>query len=134
MWDEHAKVGGMNHFLLAEGGDSNTIKYGAYAMEMLINRLIRAGASRDALQSKVFGGAAVSNFASDIGQKNGDFALKFLATEGIPSRGESLGGTKARRVRFTPTTGNAQMLFVLPTELKPEQPQRAGAAADITLF
>ena len=134
MWDEETKIGGMNHFLLAEGKDHNAIKYGAYAMEMLINQLVRAGARRSALQSKVFGGAAVSNFASDIGQKNADFATKFLNTENIPCRGESLGGTKARRVRFTPTTGNAQMLFVLPTEVKTEKPSKPSAAADITMF
>ncbi|WP_341366817.1 chemotaxis protein CheD [Yoonia sp. BS5-3] len=134
MWDEEMKVGGMNHFLLAEGRDHNAIKYGAYAMEMLINRLVRAGARRNCLQSKVFGGAAVSNFASDIGKKNGDFAINFLNTEGIPCLGQSLGGTKARRVRFVPTTGSAQMLFVLPTEVQTEKPSEAGIAADITMF
>lgn len=134
MWDEQARIGGMNHFLLAEGADTNAIKYGAYAMEKLINQLVRAGAGRETLQSKVFGGAAVSNFVSDIGQKNAVFAREFLATEGIPCRGESLGGTKARRVRFVPTTGSAQMLFVLPTEVKRETPPPAAAAPDITLF
>lgn len=134
MWDPEKEIGGMNHFLLAEGLDDNAIKYGAYAMEMLINKLLRAGATRSALQSKVFGGAAVSSFATDIGQKNAIFARDFLKNEGIPCVGESVGGKRARRVRFTPVTGNAQMQFVQPTDVAPMKPIRSAPTPDITLF
>ena len=134
MWDSQVKIGGMNHFLLAGGADANTIKYGAYAMEMLINQLLRMGARRSALQSKAFGGAAVSNLTNDIGQKNADFARTFLSNESIPCLGESLGGTKARRLRFEPTTGIVKMLFVHPNDVAPvTQPTRV-PASNITLF
>jgi len=134
MWDQRKGIGGMNHFLLADGGGANAIKYGAYAMEMLINRLLKAGAQRDQIESKVFGGASVSNLSNDIGQRNGEFALEFLANEGIPCRAESIGGTKPRRVRFQPSTGSVKLLFVQPTEVAPIQAATPAPATDITLF
>ena len=134
MWDPGARVGGMNHFLLAEGGPGQGVKYGAHAMEMLINRLLRAGAARTALVCKVFGGAAVSRFSVDIGRRNADFARRFLADEGIPCLSESVGGTQARRVQFTPTTGAARMLLVKAVEADPIRPVPPPQAPDVTLF
>lgn len=134
LWDPHAHVGGMNHFLLAEGEGNQSVKYGAYAMEMLINRLMRAGADRRALQSKAFGGASVSNYSNDIGARNAEFARRFLADEGIPCLGESLGGKMARRIVFTPTTGRARMLFIPPTGVETSIHKVQPNAPDITLF
>lgn len=134
MWDARARVGGMNHFLLAEGDGSNAVKYGAYAMEMLINRLLRAGASRDMLTCKAFGGASVSTYSSDIGRRNAEFARRFLVDEGIACLAESFGGTMARRVVFTPTTGAARMLLVKSTETMAERPAPPQRIPDITLF
>lgn len=134
IWDPQSRVGGMNHFLLAEGSGQNEVKYGAYAMELLINGLLRKGALRSALQSKAFGGANLSGFANDIGRKNAQFARTFLKDEGIPCLAESLEGTEPRRVRFNPTTGKAQMLFVKPTEVAPVKKPARSATDDITLF
>lgn len=134
MWDPQQGVGGMNHFLLSDGGASNAVKYGAYAMEMLINGLLKHGARRSSLQSKIFGGASVSNIAGDIGQKNGEFARNFLMNEGIPCLGESLGGAKARRVRFNPVSGGVRLLFVQPTEVAPLETAKPARKPDITLF
>lgn len=134
MWDKQAGIGGMNHFLLAEGGGANAIKYGAYAMEMLINKMLRAGANRSKFQSKVFGGASVSNLVNDIGQRNGEFALDFLSNEGIPCLAESIGGNKARRVRFHPATGSVKLLFVQPADVAPIRTASPKPKADITLF
>lgn len=134
MWDPRVGVGGMNHFLLAQGGGKTDVKYGAYAMEMLINRLLRAGAQRSALQCKLFGGAVLSGFGGNIGHKNAQFARDFIATEGITCLAESLEGNKPRRVRFAPTTGKVQLLFVQPAEVASETAAPAAAAPDITLF
>jgi len=134
MWDRRAAIGGMNHFLLAEGGGANAIKYGAYAMEMLINRLLRAGAQRSHIESKVFGGASVSALANDIGQRNGEFALEFLSNENIPCLAQSIGGSKARRVRFHPTTGSVKMMFVQPTDVATTREKPPEPKVDITLF
>ena len=46
LWDPTAKVGGMNHFLLpaAPGqGDAKMLRYGAHAMEVLINEVLKLG-------------------------------------------------------------------------------------------
>ncbi len=112
--DPHAQVGGMNHFLLPsrDGSNKNNIRYGAHAMELLINGLLKKGARRDRLQAKVFGGASMAANLRDIGQSNAEFAKQFLDQEGLPIFSESLGGTMARRVKFWPYSGKAQQLLI----------------------
>ena len=103
-------------------------------MELLINRILRAGGDRRRLQAKIFGGARMTVHARDIGQSNGEFALAFLEREGIPCLSQSLGGTMARRVQFTPTTGAARQMQISespPTETPVVRPR---AAPEITLF
>lgn len=48
----------------------------------------------------------------DIGRRNGEAAIAFLASERIPCISMSLGGTQARRIRFWPATGRAQQLLL----------------------
>jgi chemotaxis protein CheD len=140
LWDADAGLGGMNHFLLPFGpkaAASAPERYGVHAMELLINGLLKAGASRNRLQAKLFGGARVSTALSDIGQTNARFARAFLEAEGIPCRAESLGGTSARRVLFRPATGQARQLLVPETTLEPQAQRPAPPtprAAAIELF
>ncbi len=58
LFDSVNKVGGMNHFLLATSSqaESDDLKYGVNAIELLINRLLQSGAERGNLQAKLFGG------------------------------------------------------------------------------
>lgn len=115
MRDTKIGVGGMNHFLLPTGradGVDEGRRYGAYAMELLINDLLRAGARRDRLEAKLFGGARMFGGLSDVGASNAAFAEKFLRDEAIPLVGASLGGLAARRVQYWPTTGRAQQRVV----------------------
>jgi len=137
LFDSTAHVGGMNHFLLADHGNtaSDDLKYGVNAMELLINKVIRAGAERHQLQAKVFGGGRITDHARDIGASNAQFAIEFLDREGIPCLSKSVGGNKARRVRFYPTTGAAKQLLIaetLPVEEKIQPVPKP--ADDITLF
>jgi chemotaxis protein CheD len=136
--DPVAGVGGMNHFLLPgnASGDTQSIRYGLYAMELLINGLLKKGASKNRLVAKLFGGASMSDGFGRIGEANGRFALEFLANEGIACAAQSLGGTNARRIRFTPTTGYAQQLIVQPNELKTVPPARVSSRSDtdVTFF
>lgn len=136
IFDLQAKVGGMNHFLLASSGDTNTsdLKYGVNAMELLINRILRAGGDRRRLQAKIFGGARMTVHARDIGQSNGAFALSFLEREGIACLSQSIGGTMARRVQFTPTTGAARQMQIAGSPLPETQVMRPRPAPEITLF
>ncbi len=83
MRDPRAGVGGMNHFLLpgALVGKSEGVERGVHAMELLINALLQAGAKRDRLEAKIFGGARMMKNLSDIGAKNASFATDFLRQE-----------------------------------------------------
>src|SRR5437667_263187 len=65
LWDRNARIGGMNHFMLPEGnGDSG--RYGSYAMELLINEMMKRGASRGSMEAKVFGGGQVISGMSTL--------------------------------------------------------------------
>lgn len=135
------KLGGMNHFLLPSGHDndgSRPMRYGLFAMETLINALMKQGAKKSLLQAKIFGGARISADLRDIGRSNAAFARDYLATEGIACLGESLGGQNARRVIYRPATGHARMLIVpssdvAASELRP-MPAKPAGAQDIELF
>lgn len=136
LYDPVRGVGGMNHFLLADGDGEEAMRYGAYAMEVLINDLLKLGASREQLQAKLFGGAKMMERLNDIGGENARFARQFLATEGIPIVGESLGGRRARRVEFWPVGGRARQRevdqFVDAPVVRP--PSRPVANDEVELF
>lgn len=135
--DPVARIGGMNHFLLPFGQEEGTnrpVRYGLFAMEMLINALMKEGARKSQLQAKIFGGARISSDLRDIGQSNAAFARNFLATENIPCTAESLGGTNARRLVFQPATGHARMLLVPSSSVEPPKPLAKPAEAGIELF
>ncbi len=137
LFDAATGVGGMNHFLLAGQGESanDDLRYGVNAMELLINKVLQAGAERRRLQAKVFGGARIIDHAKDIGGSNARFAIDFLQREGIPCVSQSLGGTKARRIRFYPTTGAAKQLQIagVVDDVEAVPPVRL-PQSDITLF
>lgn len=112
--DKVAMVGGMNHFLLAEQSGSAkdrygaSARYGAFAMEQLINKVLSQGTGKKAnLEIKVFGGGKINSALDDVGAKNIDFVRQFLADEGYVAMSEDLGGTFARRVLFKPHSGRA---------------------------
>ncbi|MBC7477340.1 MAG: chemotaxis protein CheD [Pseudorhodobacter sp.] len=139
--DPVARIGGMNHFLLAtgRGEDSGHIRFGVNAMEKLINEMLKEGASRSRLQAKLFGGGRMSANLSDIGKGNSDFAEGFLQNEGITVLSKSIGGNSARRLVFTPATGHAKMLFVPigslePAEIPSRRPAMPVQAGTVDLF
>ncbi|MGR3320396.1 MAG: chemotaxis protein CheD [Pseudooceanicola sp.] len=138
LWDPRRGIGGMNHILVArsQNGPVRCDAAGVNAMELLINGLVRLGASRGALQAKLFGGAKMVSGLSDIGRMNAIFALEFLEREGIPCLGKSLGGVSARQVRFFPVEGRAQLKLVAPDAAHETLPvQRADETGnDVELF
>jgi chemotaxis protein CheD len=105
-------LGGMNHFMLPDGGEpgnpvSASMRYGTYAMEVLINDLLKAGARREHLEAKVFGGGAVLRgfSAMNVGERNASFVIDFLKTERIPVLAQDLNDIYPRKVYFFPRTG-----------------------------
>lgn len=111
--DRVSGIGGMNHFMLPDGnrdsGDPVSIsaRYGAYAMEMMINQLLKIGARRDNLEAKIFGGGSVMRgmVTADAGGRNAEFALDYLHAEGIAVVGQDLLENYARKVYFFPNSG-----------------------------
>lgn len=112
--DPVAGVGGMNHFLLP--GDDATIpkandsaRYGVAAMENLFNALFKAGARKERLEIKVFGGGNVTNGNVRIGSTNAAFIRYFLTREGLRIASEDMEGTQPRRLHYYPLTGKVMM-------------------------
>jgi len=109
--DRDKGLGGMNHFMLPDSGDGGnpygSARYGAYAMEVLLNHLLKMGARRTNLEAKVFGGGRVmaSLQQSQVGEKNAAFVLDYLATERIPVVAEDLLDIYPRKVYFFSRTG-----------------------------
>lgn len=115
LWDRQAKVGGMNHFMLPEGsGDSG--RYGSFAMELLINEMLKRGATRMSMEAKIFGGGAVINGMTSInvGERNTKFVLDFLATERIPVVSKDVLDIYPRKVCFLPASGKAMVKRLAP--------------------
>lgn len=108
-------IGGMNHFMLPEGdgqgGWGASTRYGVYAMEVLINEILKRGGRRDHLQAKLFGGGNVMKALtqSPVGEKNAAFAVQFLKTEGIPVLASDLVDVYPRKVYHFPVTGKVRV-------------------------
>jgi chemotaxis protein CheD len=83
----------------------DALRYGCFALERLINELLKRGADRDQLEIKVFGGGQVIAAMSDIGRSNIEFVRQYLGDEGLVAEVEDVGGHWARRVRYYPSTG-----------------------------
>jgi chemotaxis protein CheD len=120
--DRTRGLGGMNHFMLPDGGDpgnpvSASMRYGTYAMEVLINDLLKSGARREHLEAKVFGGGAVLRgfSAMNVGERNAAFVIQFLRTERIPVVAEDLNDIYPRKVYFFPRTGKVLVKKLMQT-------------------
>ena len=120
--DRTRALGGMNHFMLPDGGEpgnpvSASMRYGTYAMEVLINDLLKAGARREHLEAKVFGGGAVLRgfSAMNVGERNAAFVINFLKTERIPVVAEDLNDIYPRKVYFFPRTGKVLVKKLMQT-------------------
>jgi chemotaxis protein CheD len=110
LWDREAKLGGMNHFMLPEG-DADSGRYGSFAMELLINEMMRRGATRGAMEAKVFGGGQVVEGMTtmNIGERNTAFAIDYLKTERIPIVSQDVLGPHPRKVCLLPASGKAMV-------------------------
>lgn len=136
--DPTLRVGGMNHFLLPgdDAASAQAARHGVHLMELLINGLLKLGASRQRLEAKLFGGARVTSLMGDYGASNARFAQEFLRREGIAITGGSLGGEAGRRIQFWPTTGRVQQKLVRAVE-EPQRPRAVAtpqASGELELF
>ncbi|MFT3733682.1 MAG: chemoreceptor glutamine deamidase CheD [Rhodocyclaceae bacterium] len=149
MRDTRLNIGGMNHFMLPAGGrdgdiSSGSARYGAFAMEVLLNHLLKLGAKRDNLECKVFGGARVmdSLSSSQVGDLNARFVLEYLKLERIRVVAEDMLDIYARKVYFFPLTGRVMVKKLIKlrneTLLQREREYAAtlqkGVAGEVELF
>ncbi len=117
--DPERRVGGMNHFMLPEDTPNPrawvdpavrlATRYGSYAMENLINDLMKLGAARNRLEFKLFGGGRVLTSMTDVGARNIDFIHSFLKIEGYRITAEDLGGTLPRKIVYFPAAGRVRV-------------------------
>jgi len=117
IWDRTAGIGGMNHFMLPATADASRVadfahaseaaRYGTFAMEALINAILKFGGRRAALQIKIVGGGRVLRGATDVGDRNIEFVREFIRNEGLNVVGEHVGGVLPRKVWFHPLSGRA---------------------------
>jgi chemotaxis protein CheD len=116
LYDRNAKVGGMNHFMLPDGaGESG--RYGSYAMELLINEMMKRGANRMTMEAKVFGGGQVVSGMTtmNVGERNTNFVMDYLKTERIPVVSKDVLDVYPRKVCFLPGSGKAMVKRLAPT-------------------
>jgi chemotaxis protein CheD len=125
--DPDRNVGGMNHFMLPEDatvGPNNWLdpavglatRYGSYAMESLINDLLKLGASRERLEIKLFGGGRILSGMTDVGGRNVEFVRNYMQIEGYRVSAEDLGGQQPRKVVYFPASGRVRMRKLRPIE------------------
>lgn len=106
--------GGMNHFLLPDGGGADDsvsvrMRYGAYAMERLINDILARGGRRERLEIKVFGGGNVVAGLGGVGHRNADFVEAYLEAERLAIAASHLRGTLPRRIQYVPRSGRVRL-------------------------
>ena len=112
LWDREKRIGGMNHFLLPDGGQgSDSGRYGSFAMDLLIGELVKRGANRSTMEAKVFGGGAVISGMNtiNVGERNTAFVLDYLRTERITVVSKDVMDIYPRKVCFLPASGKAMV-------------------------
>jgi chemotaxis protein CheD len=121
--DPYLRIGGMNHFMLPESHQAlddplcQSARYGAFAMEVLINEILSRGGRRERLEVKLFGGGNMfGHTIADIGRINVEFAKRYIAREGLRLVSEDVGSIHPRKIFFFTATG--RVLLKRLTRLK----------------
>ena len=114
--DPMINVGGMNHFMLAAPASNSALdrwaesgRYGSFAMELLINGIVKYGGKKERLEAKVFGGGKIYDSTNNIGAKNAGWALDYLENEGVPLLKADVGDLCPRKVYFFTDSGKVLM-------------------------
>ncbi len=118
IWDEQHKVGGMNHFMLPTHKTSGkwennytsvATRYGSFAMEYVINEILKYGGKRQNLEVKLFGGGRIMVNATNIGQQNIEFVKTYVKLEHLTLLAEDIGGIHPRKILFYPDSGRVRV-------------------------
>ena len=114
--DPIAGVGGMNHFMLPVNKNTNSgnelsdaNRYGNFAMENLVNSLLSAGARRERLEFKIFGGGRIMSSMTNVGWYNIGFVFDYIYTEGFKVVSQDIGDIYPRKVLYYPLSGRVRV-------------------------
>jgi chemotaxis protein CheD len=117
--DSKNGIGGMNHFMLPtrsippdkwdKTAVSAATRYGNYAMEHVINEILKYGGQRENLELKLFGGGRIMQYMANIGQQNIDFIRNYVQNEGLRLLAEDLGDIYPRKILFYPLAGRVRV-------------------------
>jgi chemotaxis protein CheD len=144
--DRAMGIGGMNHFMLPDDQDGTASgRFGAFAMELLINELMKRGARRNALEAKIFGGGQVmkSFVTMNVGERNVEFVTRFLAAERIPLLAKDVLDVYPRKVCLFPKSGRVLCkrlpsthgsLFEIEESRYRRQATKEASGGDVELF
>ncbi len=118
LFDPVAKIGGINHFMLAQwdGSSPSSPKYGDVAIRNLYDKMLQQGAEKSNLHARIYGGLCRKGGgdAFNIGIKNILIAKKMLSQLHIPVRAQDVGGHSPRKLGFQTNTGLVKMDLLLP--------------------
>lgn len=116
LFDPQHALGGMNHYMLPWWNSQGLAspKYGDIAIDVLVERMLSAGADRSTLVAKIFGGA--EQFGKDssysVGRNNIEVAEQQLRRHGIPIVSASTGGPHGRKIIYHSDTGVVKMKYL----------------------
>ena len=113
--DPLAGVGGMNHFMLPQPKNASTdswgesTRYGSYAMESLINDILKRGGVKSRLEVKLFGAGRIYDGNIDVGARNAEWVLEYIKTEGLTACKTDLGDILPRKIYYFTESGRVLM-------------------------
>lgn len=114
--DRKFNIGGMNHFMLPQQNkfSSNDMvadanRYGNFAMENMINEILKNGGRRQNLEVKVFGGGKILASMTDIGRRNIQFVHEYIQEESLDLIADDTGDIYPRKVMYFPYTGKVKV-------------------------
>ena len=105
----------MNHFMLPEPKEKaydswgESTRYGSYAMESLINEILKQGGLKSRLELKLFGAGKIYDGQMDVGARNSEWVLSYVKTEGLSVVGLDLGDVYPRKIYYFTESGRVLM-------------------------
>ncbi len=114
LYDSRRKIAGMAHIMLpsskAVKNNSNKAKFADTAVDLLISEMKQMGASVNALECKLAGGAQMFAFSSgndtmQIGKKNLMAVREKIEALGIKIKADDTGGNFGRTIELRADTG-----------------------------
>lgn len=145
--DKEMGIGGMNHFMLPKPNGSSTgdpwgrsARYGSFAMELLINEIMKQGGEKRRFEIKVFGGAKIYDVSNDIGAGNATWAIEYLKQEGLKPVKIDIGDIYPRKIYYHTESGRVLLKRIENRTIFEREKQyqkvlgRQKAEGEITLF